>query len=150
MQTDASIENSQLWVHEYCRITPEGEAPFYAYRQVKLIIYTWTPYGYTYDSFTTPDSNRYVGSTHYETQSFRITKTAIWDCETNNCAARYYIQGILSEDHAFNHGTCTFCATPPYYCDTYFDEDVVELPQNTTYNMSVGADCIVNGRWESE
>ncbi len=148
---DGPQEKVELWVHEYCYITPGGGIPYYAYLQVKLATLLFPPSGYTYDSFTTPDDDRTIEGIRYQTQYFRITKTANWICEGFNCAARYNISGgVLSQDVFFtNTGSCSNCAPMPNNCGTYYDQDEpIYLTENTSYNMWVGKDCIVEKKWE--
>ncbi|MCC6866658.1 MAG: hypothetical protein IT280_10915 [Ignavibacteria bacterium] len=149
---DDPNEQLSLWVHEYCHITPVSGSPYDAYLQIKLISHAINPIGYTNDGFTTPDSIRTDREgNQYQTINYRVTKIVNWKCRTNNCAGRFYISGVLSFDQFYNSGNCTTCSTPPYYCNTYFDQySTSAIRPATSYTMYVGSDCIVDDKWEAE
>jgi len=152
--TDDPSENVILLIKEYVLVTPQIGSPFYGEIPVGGGTYTnWPPYGYTKGNFTTPDDDRTIEGTRYQTQYFIITKGTTWRCETTNCGARFSINnGVLSEDHLFSSGSCNSgynCATGTT-CGSYSDVDNVNLSENTTYNYSVGADCLVGDKWENE
>jgi len=155
VQTDDPGEHVTLIVLEYCLVSPPLTAPYYTYLQILNSKYSeFPPYGYNTGNFTTPDNDRTDGGgTRYQTQHFKIVKSSLWKCETVNCAARYWIGGVLEVNHHFTSGSCNPGLSCPSgtTCGTYYDEDDnINLAENTQYSYFVGADCLVGDEWENE
>lgn len=153
--TDDPNETVFISVAESCLVEPDDAAPYITLIGLSVINYgTYPPYGYQSDTFVTPLANRTIDKVEYTTLGFKVTRSALWKCETTNCAARWLITG---DDYFFNPGSsCNpgLSCSPGTNCGQMTVEENFPgnslLNSNQTYINIIGADCIVGADWQND